>query len=43
MQLVFMAGPGRIEEAPKEYVSDFGPVKVNEKGKKPGVHCAGPA
>lgn len=29
-------------ERPTGDLSTVGPVKVNEKDKKPGAHCAGP-
>lgn len=41
MDLGFVAGFDQIEENPTQYVSNFGPTKVNEKDKTPGMHCAG--
>jgi len=41
VRLAFMTGCERVEEAPRSSVSGLGPVKVNEKDKMPGVHCAG--
>ena len=41
VRLGFIVDSERIEE-PGQHLLTFGPAKVNEKDKKPGVHCAGP-
>ena len=41
MELGFVAEFDQIEENPIQYVTNFGSTKVNEKDKRPGVHCAG--
>lgn len=40
--LGFMAESEMIEKDPDQRLLNFGPIQVNEKDKKLGVHCAGP-
>ena len=42
VRLGFMAESEKIVADTHQCLVPIGPAKVNEKDKKPGVHCAGP-
>ena len=39
--MVVMGFTEQIGEESKQFVPDIGLIEVNEKDKKPGVHCVG--